>query len=101
MEDLQAYYRGSLRNRIETLEGVREDLARHDPEAVDSVHRIAHSLKGTGASYGFPEITHAAQAVLDAPDAGIVETTAAMIETLRLVAAGAAAAQSPGGGKTT
>ena len=73
MEDLQAYYRSSLKDRIETLEAVR---------------RTAHSLKGTGSSFGFPEVTRAAQVVLDAPDSAVSETAAAMIEILRRVAAG-------------
>ncbi len=88
MEDLKTYYRGSLKSRIESLEAVRESLARRDPEAVESVRRTAHSLKGTGASYGFPEVTRAAKAVLEAPDTEVSETAAAMIETMRQVAFG-------------
>jgi CheY-like chemotaxis protein/HPt (histidine-containing phosphotransfer) domain-containing protein len=88
MEDLQAYYRSSLKDRIETLEAVRDALARRDSEAVEAVRRTAHSLKGTGSSFGFPEVTRAAQVVLDAPDSAVSETAAAMIEILRRVAAG-------------
>ncbi len=80
MEELQAYYRRSLQDRIVELEEAGE--------ALDAVRRIAHRLKGTGASYGFPEITRAAERVLRSPDAGLAQSTAAMVEVLRAVAFG-------------
>ncbi len=88
MEDLKSYYRGSLKTRIESLEAVRESLSRREPGAVELVRRTAHSLKGTGASFGFPEITRAAQAVLEADAEAVPETAEAMVEALRQVAFG-------------
>lgn len=88
MDDLKAYYRGSLKNRIETLEAVRQALAT-DEEARESILRIAHSLKGTGASYGFHEISEAAAGVLAASGAALPEATEKLIETMRKVATAA------------
>ncbi len=89
MDDLKAYYRGSLKNRIETLETVKRALPEGDGEARESIRRIAHSLKGTGATYGFLEITRAADALLVAPPEQLLEATEALIETMHRVASSA------------
>ncbi len=86
MDDLKAYYRGSLKNRIETLEAVKQALGKDDGEAGESIRRIAHSLKGTGATYGFLEISHAADSLLEAPPEALPEATEALIETMHRVA---------------
>lgn len=65
---LVTYYRGSVGRRIATLEAARRRL-RQGPgveEAGEEIRRIAHSLKGTGSSYGFPEVSEAAGAVEEA-----------------------------------
>ena len=86
MDDLKAYYRGSLKNRIETLETVKENLTHNDLEAQESIRRIAHSLSGAGATYGFPEISTAAEALLASSPEHLPAATEALIETLRTVA---------------
>ncbi len=88
VDDLRAYYRGSLKNRIETLEAVKQALGKDD-EARESIRRIAHSLKGTGATYGFHEISHAADSLLEAPRESLLDATEALIETMRQVASAA------------
>ncbi|MCP3961657.1 MAG: response regulator [bacterium] len=89
MDDLKAYYRGSLRNRIETLEAVKRTLDDNGGEARESIRRIAHSLEGTGVTYGFPEISEAARTLLRTPPATLAAATEALIETLRGVASSA------------
>ncbi len=86
MDDLKAYYRGSLRNRIETLEAVKDTLAGDNSEAYESIRRIAHSLKGTGATYGFLEISQTAQGLLEASEESFFEATEALLEAMREVA---------------
>ncbi len=86
MEDLKTYYRGSLKNRVETLEAVRQALGKDDGEARESIRRIALSLKGTGETYGFPEISQAAEALLAAPRENLTAAMEALIETMRRVA---------------
>ena len=88
MDDLKAYYRGSLRNRIETLEAVKNTLADDNSEAYESIRRIAHSLKGTGATYGFDEISQAAQGLLEAREESLLEAIDRLLESMRQVAFG-------------
>ncbi|MFC1483711.1 Hpt domain-containing protein [Candidatus Neomarinimicrobiota bacterium] len=61
MDDLQQMYRRTLRRRIQALEATRQALASGDPEARAAVQRIAHNLRGSGSTYGYPEITVAAE----------------------------------------
>ncbi len=89
MDDLKAYYRGSLNNRIETLETVKRSLPGDDGEARASIRRIAHSLKATGTTYGFLEISRAAGALLAAEPGQLLEATEALIETMHRVASSA------------
>lgn len=52
------------------IEAALESLDAGGDEAADSLRRLAHSLRGSGATYGFPEVTDAAALVEDAtPDA--------------------------------
>jgi len=88
MDDLKAYYRGSLKNRIETLETVKDALG-EDDEARESILRIAHSLKGTGTTYGFHEITESATELLAAAEDELPAATEKLIETVRGVATSA------------
>jgi two-component system cell cycle response regulator len=88
MLELKNWYRERLSTRIAALEEARAGLQKGDPEAVDSVRRLAHSLRGSGATYGFPEITESARAVEEAEDKGLVECAEALIRTLRTVHAG-------------
>lgn len=67
MRELRAWYRDRLPARIAALECARAGLGRQDPDALAAVRRIAHQLHGSGATYGFPEISEAAQAVEEAP----------------------------------
>ena len=61
MDDLQQMYRETLRRRIEVLESARKALTSGDPQAREAVRRIAHNLRGSGSTYGYPEITVAAE----------------------------------------
>jgi HPt (histidine-containing phosphotransfer) domain-containing protein len=63
MDELQRMYRQALPDRIAALSAAREDGS---AEAVSAIRRIAHTLRGSGGTYGFPEISDAARAVEDA-----------------------------------
>src|SRR5690242_12347045 len=70
-----------------------------DADAWESLHRLIHSLAGSGTSFGFPMITAAARAfdiqlkaiiqAASAPDASRRQELAALLDLLEL-AAGAA-----------
>ena len=82
MTDLQAYYLAALPGRIEAL----RSALRAAPDEVDAcvaIRRIAHSLKGSGASYGFPRISEAADAAEHAADDELVARVETLLDVLR------------------
>lgn len=93
MESLQQHYREALSARIEALETARRVLIDGDIDALDTIKRIAHSLKGSGGTYGFGEITVVASAVDLAGPGDLVEKVDALLAVLRNVAAGGDAGQ--------
>jgi two-component system cell cycle response regulator len=60
MEDLRKWYRGSLPASIDALKTARKTLA-GSGGGVDSIRRIAHSLRGSATSYGFPTLSEYAR----------------------------------------
>lgn len=60
MDELQQFFRDSVVDQLTALEALASEVAHHDSAAIDRALTIAHSLKGSGASYGFPEVTEAA-----------------------------------------
>lgn len=60
MRDLQRIYRQALPDRIAALETAR---AAGGKDAIETTRRIAHALRGSGGTYGFPEVSQAADAV--------------------------------------
>ncbi len=62
MEDMRKWYRGSLPASIDALRAARKTLTKA-PGGVDSIRRIAHSLRGSASSYGFPSLGESARAV--------------------------------------
>jgi len=87
--ELSEFYSASLRSQIEALELALTSDARGGTESSDSIGRVAHQLKGSGASYGFQEITDRAQEVLSASDRDLGEATRSLIDLLTEIPAGA------------
>lgn len=81
MEELKTIYRNAVPGRIAELERA---LAAGD---VTELRSIAHSLRGSGATYGFPTVTTAAAAVEDAPDDVITPRVHELIGVLREIIA--------------
>lgn len=82
MDGLRAEYRAGLRRRIETLEGYVPQLEGSET-AREAVRRQAHSLKGSGQTYGYPEITTAAGPCEAASDEDLLERLQALLDVLR------------------
>jgi HPt (histidine-containing phosphotransfer) domain-containing protein len=62
-EDLRSYFAYRLPARVSEIEAAR-DAARDagwTGEPFRTFHRLAHSLTGAGATFGFPEVTAAAR----------------------------------------
>jgi two-component system, cell cycle response regulator len=86
MEDLKKWYRAGLATRMEALKAARRELAR-DSGALDSVRRLAHTLRGSGSTYGFPEVTEAAAALEDSASAGFDSALEKLLEVMRQICA--------------
>jgi CheY-like chemotaxis protein len=78
-DDLRAHYRQALPSRIAALERAR------DAGADSEVLGIAHALRGSGATYGFPAVTAAAAAVEAATADEMRARTDELIAALRAV----------------
>jgi len=89
MSELREFYLASLGSPIEALMVAADALEGGDIDARDSIRRVAHQLKGSGASYGFPEVTDRSIDVLDALPLDIVEVTRSLIAFLNELAGGA------------
>jgi chemotaxis protein histidine kinase CheA len=90
MDELQGIYRQALPARIAALTAARTALGdpASAPAAATDIRRIAHALRGSGGTYGFPGISAAAAAVEESADEGIMPTLDALIMVLRDTAAG-------------
>jgi diguanylate cyclase (GGDEF)-like protein len=88
MEDLRRLYRQSLPPRITALEAARKGIEDRAPDARTSAGRIAHVLRGSGGTYGFPEITEAARRFEETPEPECLPALEALIDVLRRVASG-------------
>lgn len=75
--EMQALYRQALPARIAALEHGR------DARAESELRAIAHALRGSGATYGFPRVTEAAGALESAPSAEVMARTDELIAVLR------------------
>lgn len=87
MEDLKRRYREAVAGRVAALEAALAALASEPEEARSSIRRIAHSLRGSGATYGFPEVTAAAARVEDAADEALPADVEPLLAVLRGIAA--------------
>ncbi len=91
MDRLLSEFRERLTERVETLAAARARLGA-DPAARDLVRTIAHALKGSGGTYGFPAITAAAGLVEVAPDDELPARLDDLLAVLRREAAATASA---------
>lgn len=82
MDELWDYYRGRLNERVDELRAL-QPIETHD----DAIRRVAHQLRGTGASYGFHAVSEAAGAVEDAAPEALAEALETLIGVLRREAA--------------
>ncbi len=84
MEELKSWYREQLAARIDALEAGAAALRQgRAAEARGTIRRVAHSLRGSGGTYGFPHITQAAGAVEEASEDEILPRLAVLLDVLR------------------
>lgn len=90
MDELKAHYRKALPSRIAALASALEAA---DTQALGTIRRIAHSLRGSGGTFGFPRISEAAAAVEDAAEEHLVEATHRLVAVLQKTAGSEEAAR--------
>jgi DNA-binding response OmpR family regulator len=88
MDDLTQVYRDALVGRIEALEVARGARAERTEESTATIRRVAHSLRGSGGTFGFPEISRAAAIVEEASDPQLDDALQELLIVLRAVARG-------------
>jgi len=86
MKELVRHYREALVKRIDALEPARADLLAGEPGAADTIRQIVHQLKGSGGTYGYQEITTAAEALQNAQEKEIPACLDALLAILRKIA---------------
>src|SRR5215831_1063490 len=86
MRELRAWYRNRLPARIAALESALGGIGRDNAEAVPSIRRIAHQLRGSGATYGFPEISEKAAVLEAAAEGALPDAIQSLLQTLRKAA---------------
>ncbi|NQV50764.1 MAG: response regulator [Candidatus Marinimicrobia bacterium] len=83
MEEFQKVYIQKMGSRIEALISAQQRLSSNFEESAISIRRLAHTLRGSGATYGFPEISKLAAATEDALDEALSQTLSHLIEHLQ------------------
>ncbi|GBE25825.1 alkaline phosphatase synthesis transcriptional regulatory protein PhoP [bacterium BMS3Bbin02] len=87
MRELRAAFREGLPPLIEALEGVADELRLGTTDVEDEARRLAHQLKGSGGSFGYPKVTNAAVEVLQASVSEMIEPLDVLVAMLRRVEA--------------
>jgi DNA-binding response OmpR family regulator len=87
MRELRAAFREGLPPLIEALERVALGLRLGSVDVEDDARSLAHQLKGSGGSFGFPKVTNAALNVLQSSVSEMVEPLDVLVATLRRIVA--------------
>lgn len=85
-EGLKAWYRNAMRERVAQLEAIRSALACEEPGARHSIHVLGQELRGSGGSFGFPEISEVGALLEEGPDAFLSRHIEGALALLRNVA---------------
>jgi CheY-like chemotaxis protein/HPt (histidine-containing phosphotransfer) domain-containing protein len=95
-EDLKRWYREAMLRRLEELRSLREGLLAEGHDAYDAARAVAQALRGSGATFGYPELSAAAAHVESAPDDAVMRRTEGLIAHVRRLVAGPDAAEPEG-----
>lgn len=85
---IEHLYRHSLNDRLQGLLDARDSAVRGNPEARQTLCRIAHALRGSGTTYGFPLITERATVLENAVDNGEIDlapATSGLVNGIRAI----------------
>jgi len=85
MEELRKIYREGIPPKILALEEALREYRQGSTEGKASIIRMAHALRGSGGTYGFPKITASADQLEHSPEEQIDRNTEDLISVLREV----------------
>ena len=81
--ELQSWYRQAMLRRIDELSELRSGLEARDPIACDAAREIAQALRGSGGTFGFPQLSSAAAIVETSTDRDVLRRVEGLIGELR------------------
>jgi CheY-like chemotaxis protein/HPt (histidine-containing phosphotransfer) domain-containing protein len=81
-ERLRRWYLDAMARRVDELRDLRGKLIAGEALAFDAARRVAQALRGSGGTFGFPELTAVAQLVETAPDSDTLRRVEGLIEYL-------------------
>lgn len=87
LEELQKKYLASLEEKSETIKSLWEQFLQGDKSVLEEIRRHAHSLKGSGATFGFPEISEAGRQLEAANDTDLLNSLNALLNIIGRVTA--------------
>lgn len=85
MDLVTSEYLRSMASKIEALEAIKGRVNENLPEVSASIQRLAHMLKGSAGTYGFPEVSFAAKALEEVPATELLPKIESLIQAMRTV----------------
>lgn len=82
-DDLKEQYLKSLLERIDTIKTYVRDYRSGDAEIDQKIRLLAHSLHGSGATFGYPQISEAAKEVEFAPEKELIKKLTQLVKVLK------------------
>lgn len=83
MDELKSAYIQGLSSRVKALTASKNELEINGEVARKAIRRISHSLRGSGGTYGFPEISELAGRVEESSDSNISKALDALLQLLK------------------
>ncbi|MFQ6604887.1 MAG: response regulator [Fidelibacterota bacterium] len=80
--NLRHHFIQGLMPRLDALNAARENFKNNPTESLKSIRRIAHILRGSGGTFGFPEVTALAAKVEEAEDKDLPAALTALMQLL-------------------
>lgn len=82
LDELKKQYQLSLTDKVSTIKLLLEELRAGNPDTIEKLRHIAHTLHGSGSTFGFPDISAAARAVEHASDDVLLKELAQLLRVL-------------------
>jgi DNA-binding response OmpR family regulator len=86
MDDLRQFFQDVVTDQLRQIEELMPSIGSGRLDEVESLRRLAHGLKGSGSTYGYPHVSEAAAAVEAATGDGLLATAGRLAQALREVA---------------